>query len=150
MTQEEKQLLLKDLCARLPYGVQVFVEHDEYKQATLLGVDIKQFSIVFGGKNWSSTSNIEGHHVEQYKQIIKPYLRSMSSMTEKEKEEIGELLNASIEIDSDGNVTYFSGNDFTPLSDYQIYIDYLNSHHFDYRGLIEKGLALEAPKDMYK
>lgn len=133
MTQEEKELLLKDLCARLPYGVQVFVEHDKYAQATLLGVDIKQFSIVFGGNNWSSGCNIEGHHIEKYKQLVKPYLRPISSMTEEEKE------------------TYqmFFNEDGLLNTSVDTYLDWLLEGHFDYRGLIPMGLALEAPEGMY-
>ena len=134
MTKDEKTLLLQDLCARLPYGVQVFVEHDKYAQATLLGVDIKQFSIIFGGNNWSSISNIEGHHIEQYKQLIKPYLRPMSSMTEEEREEERKLW----------DIVTTTRNDL-----HYLYTVFLLSHHFDYRGLIDKGLALPATEDMY-
>ena len=129
MTQEDKELLMKDLCARLPYSVQVYVERDKYAQATLLGVDTKQFSITFGGSNWSSTSNIEGHHIEQYKQLIKPYLRPMSSMTKEEEIEWYEDVTTTLDCDKQ--------------------IDFYNKYHFDYRGLIEKGLALEAPENMY-
>ena len=65
---------------------------------------------------------------------IKPYLRPMSSMTEEEKYEFNELPTISSSIQS------LSINE----------IDFLNAHHFDYRGLIEKGLALEASEGMYK
>jgi len=64
-----------------------------------------------------------------------PYLRPISSMTEKEKEDFG------IPFTSEGLVT---------LADTVECMDWLNAHHFDYHGLIEKGLALEAPKDTYK
>ena len=138
MTQEEKQLLLKDICGRIPYGVQVFVERDKCAQATLLGVDVKQFSIVFGGNNWSSTSNIEGHHIEQYKQIIKLYLRPMTSMTEEEDKEFWKIVD-NYGSDTDAFDGFELGDD----------VDWLNAHHFDYRGLIEKGLALKAPEGMY-
>ena len=66
---------------------------------------------------------------------IKPYLRPISSITEEEKEYFG------IPFTSEGLVT---------LTDTVECMDWLNAHHFDYRGLIEKGLALEAPKGMYK
>lgn len=131
MTQEQKELLLKDLCARLPYGVQVFVEHDKYSQATLFGVNTKQFSIVFGGNNWSSTSNIEGHSIEQYRQLVKPYLRPMSSMTDEEKKEYD---------------SYACFNGFSACS---AITDWLIYKHFDFRGLIPMGLALEALEGMY-
>jgi hypothetical protein len=137
MTQEEKELLLKDLCGRLPYGVIVKMNNPNYVPTKLTVVNIETELIEL-----KTTRDVP---VGTYK----PYLRPMSSMTEKEKQEISKLLDVSIEIDSDGDIIYSSGSCFVPCSDYQIYIDYLNSHHFDYRGLIEKGLALEAPEGMY-
>lgn len=132
MTQEEKELLLKDLCARLPYGVMV----------DRLGVPHKVLSI--------KTDSIEidrGEYMPApyYLDEIKPYLRPKSSMTEEEKVEYDQLCYNCQEQDSvDYNITQL---DRTQL----IYvIDWLNSHHFDYRGLIEKGLALEAPEGMYQ
>lgn len=110
MTKEEKQLLLlKDLCARLPYGVRVKLNGRREKS--------NQLTI-----NWLYTYS---RHIED----IKPYLRPMSSMTDKEKDEYDRLVmrNASWVVD-----------------------DWLNSHHLDYRGLIPKGLALEATEGMYK
>jgi hypothetical protein len=71
------------------------------------------------------------HIMNFYQWEIKPYLRPMSSMTEEEKKELWELLKK-----------LGMASDIKRL-------DWLNAHHFDYRGLIEKGLALEAPKGMY-
>ena len=116
MTQEEQQLLLKDLCARLPYGVKINVNGEE-DTLLELGVDT----------GWVNAS----YDIED----IKPYLRPISSMTEDEKEEYDKLFT----IHSQGE-TYCENWEW---------IDFMNSHHFDYRGLIEKGLALEAPEGMY-
>lgn len=113
MTQEDKQLLLKDLCARLPYGVKVKANNSV---------------IVLDSPNLFTFQT----HLEI---IFKPYLRPMSSMTEEEKEDFG------VPFTSEGLVT---------LSDTVECMDWLNAHHFDYRGLIEKGLAFEAPEGMYK
>ena len=117
MTQEEKQLLLKDLCARLPYGVKVnFRSNIE----VLCEVHIYQ-----------SVQTVVGERGILYDidmPNVKPYLRPMSSMTEEEYEEFGY------------DVLRYTPREF----------DWLNKHHFDYRGLIEKGLALEAPEGMYK
>ncbi len=113
MTQEEKQLLLKDLCARLPYGVIV--------------------------QDRNGTHTLIPGNTELGTEYIKPYLRPMSSMTEKEEKDYILLSNHCI-VTSIGFVRIEA----------QILIDWLNEHHFDYRGLIEKGLALEAPKDIYK
>lgn len=105
MTQEEKQLLLKDLCARLPYGVKVDVN---FYYAT------KELSCGL----------IQDLFLDE--KSLRPYLRPMSSMTDEECKEVGK------------HITIYDT------------VDWMNEHHFDYHGLIEKGLALEAPEGMYK
>jgi len=132
MTKEEKELLFKDLCARLPYGVIVHLVYDENT--------IVDREMGLGSLHDIMFDNAEG----------KPYLRPMESMTEEEKNEISRLLDASVEIDSDGDVTYLVCCVCIPCSDYQIYTDYLIAHHFDYRGLIPMGLALPAKEGMYQ
>ena len=116
MTQEEKQLLLKDLCARLPYGIKCRFETtvDTYKTIELSREGTNGLLVDFDELYcyWFN----EG--------FILPYLRPMSSMTEEEKEE------------EENTVMMFLQ-------------DFYNAHHLDYRGLIENGLALEAPEDMY-
>ena len=113
MTQEDKQLLLKDLSGRLPYGVNCKMVDDEGEEIvdTLTGIKIEVFD--------------KGIITD-----IKPYLRPMSSMTDEEKEEFISFVNT--------NGCYIKTMDFC------------YAHHLDNRGLIEKGLALEAPEDMYK
>jgi len=118
MTREEKQLLLNDLCARLPYEVKI----DHFGVIRdLLGV-IPSFEIAMVGYNMN---DYEDSAIED----IKPYLRPMSSMNEEETDEYDRLVmcNASWVVD-----------------------DWLHKNHFDYRKLILKGLALEAPEGMYK
>ena len=109
MTQEEKELLLKDLCARLPYHP-IFKLKDGtmplYNVNTYVGV-IDCFPPI----------KIEDCRL---------YLRPMSSMTEEEKKELSHY---------DNSVQR---------------TDFFYSHHIDCRFMIEKGLALEAPKDIYK
>ncbi len=132
-TQEENQLLLIDLCARLPYHPIVYV--DENLPRLKLGVATRVWEYVAVDKP------------------CKPYLRPMSSMTEEE----------AVEIDSMGFAywTTMINNDLRSRGPMSLLdaiithhkmvklIDWLNAHHFDYRGLIEKGLALEAPEGMY-
>lgn len=84
---------------------------------------------------------------------FKPYLRSLSSITEEEKRELSKKYvwdiscgQIKIRYHSDG---YWDNNTKCPTSEYLRLFDWLNMHHFDYHGLIEKGLALEAPKGMY-
>lgn len=141
MTQEEKQLLLIDICARLPYG------NTEIK-VTEPTNDI--MGEVFVGRHICSTVDIEDFILGKY--IVRPYLRPMSSMTEGEYKEFCKI--SGLYKKEEGN--YFSnhlselGNSIITERVMVRTIDWLNSHQFDYRGLIEKGLALEAPKDMYK
>lgn len=147
MTKEDKDLLLKDLCPRLPYGVMCDIS--KYKETyynSNLGHDIYRQVLhpvrVTGYHNGLITFDsleIDSISVSHDLDKFKSYLRPMSSMTEKECREYYVLCHS--EEDSYGHVYYYD----TVES-----IDWLIEHHFDYRGLIEKGLALEAPEDMYK
>ena len=128
MTQEDKELLLKDLCARLPYGIKASyygVEEecetwDEIECVTLDGyVDIGQYSLP-----------IEG---------IKPYLFPLSSMTEEQKK----YLKDRFCYDWDGE-PYDLRKCQIEIGDTDELIDWFNKNHFDYRVLIEKGLAIDA------
>ena len=119
MTKENKELLFKDLCARLPYNVicQVeFRENGKYNSKVMLLSGIFTDEAYFTTKGGSIYSN-------EYK----PYLFPLSSMTEEEK-----LMYEGLMIGTD-NISYMLD-----------VIDWLNAHHFDYRGLIEKGLAIDA------
>lgn len=132
MTQEQKQLLLKDLSARLPYKVKV--EAFPYVDPQILcSIDPirKEFRLDFGQYRNIFATNWVG---EEYS-IVKPYLRPMSSMTEEEEKQYSETCFYSHEI-----------GDIPSLETF----DWLIAHHFDFRGLIEKGLAFEAPEGMYK
>jgi hypothetical protein len=127
MTQEEKQLLFKDLFGRLPYGVMAenILNHEIFDLSKYL------------------------HCLPVALENFKPYLRPMSSITEEEENEwsglnIDPLLEA-------------VGKPHTRIEDLMLRaksqykpLDWLNEHHFDYRGLIPMGLALEAPEGMYK
>jgi hypothetical protein len=126
MTQEEKKLLLKDLCARLPYKVEVYYS-ETVPISTLKTINSEKGTcIVYDHSQWDRNSKF---HIEE----IKPYLRPMSSMTEKERQEYNKIMFQSERYEND----------------YAADVDWLNAHHFDYRGLIKKGLSIEAPKGMY-
>lgn len=118
MTQKEKELLLKDLCGRLPYGVKI----TDGLHITTLKVRI----------DTAPATLAQFIHSDG----LKYYLRPMSSMTEEEHEEYKSLFELF------GKIPVIKQNDK--------YFDFINSHHFDYRGLIPMGLALEAPEGMYK
>jgi hypothetical protein len=141
MTQEDKKLLLKDLCGRLPYGVQCLVNFNDGTKHIM--------TLKTGLPNSFGMWEFYNKKYSVYSDNFKPYLRSMSNMTEEEIHEFQEILGSDIEVGYGFvNILYSSVHTFSFL-ELQALFDWLNAHHFDYRGLIEKGLAIEAPKDMY-
>lgn len=126
MTQEEKTLLLKDLCARLPYGIVVKTTRGN---SNLWSVEVCM------NKQYICLTDVGSELMEN----VKPYLRPLLSMTEKEKEEQSKIVIQSMSCSLDN-----SESATTMLN------DWLLSKHFDVRGLISKGLALEALEGMYK
>ena len=136
MTQEDKELLLKDLCARLPYGVKVesvFINPDskEHKSCGIEVFDATSILMINDGLG-----------------EFKPYLFPLSSMTEVQKQEFLSVAGYERREEDCGRhtETYYYDmvgheNTLYPNCDD---IDWLNKNHFDYRGLIEKGLAIDA------
>ena len=133
MTEQDKELLLKDLCSRLPYGVKAKVETTDSN-----GNEIKDDGVlnsVFIDEYGKAYICIDGCEYEL--DDVKPYLRPMSSMSKEEK-----AIYSNYKIVVRGLGIVFEYNlDFVT--------EWLLKHHFDYRGLIEKGFALEAPEGMY-
>ena len=153
MIQEHKELLLKDLCGRIMYGVKCTV-YEDASVHTLYGVlpDNVYNELYFGELDWKEC---DGFADVQY---CKPYLFPLSSMTEEQMEELKELCDM-----------------YTPDDDYHPYaykgikvlykhvlddnyefnfkidvINWFNKNHFDYQGLIEKGMAIDATnKNIY-
>lgn len=116
MTQEEKQLLFKDLSARLPYHVRckIWLKYRVTEEGSL---DLEH--------NYGDVLK----HAFYYNDIkeIKPYLRPMESLTDEEEEEYEEVIRGSFEKQ----------------------LEFYLRNHLDFRGLIPKGLALEALDGMY-
>jgi hypothetical protein len=126
----QKELLLIDLSARLPYDPIVYV--DENLPRLKLGAATRVWEYIAVDKP------------------CKPYLRPMSSMTREERCEIQGIIGKDVEILDDFiNIVDSSRKRFSFLELQAVY-DWLNKKMFDYRGLIDKGLALEASEDMYK
>ena len=123
MNERDKQLLFKDLCARLPYHirVKVWLEDGDTEEGPL---DLQH--------NYGDVL-LDAFYYNKITKI-KPYLRPMSSMTEEE-----DMHRCAFLDDIEGGVEEAIPN----------YIDFLNEHHFDYNGLIPMGLAIEAPEGMY-
>ena len=142
MTQEQKYLVLKDLCARLPYGVAV-----KFKVNEVAAIEEKftyvvngEYSYITNGKSYLTLDIIKAlfnNHLDE----IKPYLFPMSSMTVEQRKEYESLCIK--ETSECGDLTgFFYTEDY--YYDTAESIDYLNKNNFDYRGLIEKGLAIDA------
>ena len=142
MTQEEKQLVIKDLSARLPYGVMVLVKGEKYFNET--------------NESYIVTLSFGTYLFDDEDITLVPYLRPMSSMMQGEWEEMTALIYPYGRInrnpDNKNELLLWlnaEGNEM-PIILINNVFSWLNSHHFDYRGLIPMGLALEAPEGMYK
>lgn len=118
MTKEDKDLLLHDLCARLPYRVRGNYQNSDdelLRRVTIVYRYLEPNGMVMTGD-------------------IKPYLFPISSMTSKQRAELSMLV----------------ANEYDMLKSFLIEIEFYHKHHFDYRGLIEKGLAIDATgKNIY-
>ena len=139
MTQKDKELLLKDLTARLPYGVKI--ELSWWDMGEWISIDT-----TLEPKCIEELLNDEDGDIE-----INPYLFPLSSMTEEQEKEIQEITGnpdyACITRKTDGLELWLNFIDTDPTiwldAIFEVQ-DYLNKNHFDYRGLIEKGLAIDA------
>lgn len=121
MTQNEKDLLLKDLCARLSYGIKVLCLRDfNHTCYNLKMIDIEDNEVYL---------TIDEPYTNRYAEIktIKPYLFPLSSMTEEQNLEYLQIC--------------MGGNSYVPTS---ASFDWCDKNHFDYRGLIPMGLAIDA------
>ena len=132
MTQEDKELLLKDLSGRIPYGLRLKIgDYSDYK---LIGIVITDEHPI----KLEVIENGTPYKIEVSSDIIKPYLRPMSSMTEEEYKELKSISSYY------GFAPYEFIGDWCP--NYEM-TDWLNAHHFDYRNLIERGLAIEVTEE---
>ena len=132
MTQKDKELLLKDLCSRLPYGVKGL--HRGEKRELLVMDSFGSYQ-VNEYDAWFDLNSV----------IFKPYLFPLSSMTDEEQEELKQE-------HSKDEMLYIECLERTAKGDNSMRgkvithyaMDWCNKNHFDYRGLIEKGLAIDA------
>lgn len=115
MTQEQKDLLLKDLCARLPYGVKV-----QYEDG------IFTIDYISGMYEEIKLNTPDRYTIDVLE--VKPYLFPLSSMTEEQEKEYNDL----------------NCYELGLFPHVEAALDYLIENHFDYRGLIDDGLALDA------
>lgn len=152
MTQEDKEILLIDLCARLPYGVKcrVFLDIDNYIINESDKYSDSQLETINCLSETCTFTHLIGYNFGKFSiEHVKPYLRPMSSMTEEECDMVEEILgdNCIFDFMSNGDIILKQGQ-FPQKKLAKLY-DYYNSIYIDYRGLIPIGLALEAPEGMY-
>ena len=125
MKQEDKEILIRDLCGRLPYGVKAYIKNwsnlsRKYYEGVYIVESIDpSLNSILANSERSSVDVIVGY--DDYE--IKPYLFPLSSITKKRLEELSEYID---------------------IKNAYVAVDLLNSHHIDYRGLIEKELAIDA------
>ena len=124
MTREERELLFKDLCSRLPYGVKLQKTYDTSDPVELYLIDLGHHTVKFYKYKGEGITICDVGDIERFGQLrFKPYLLPLSSMTKAQKK-------------------YIRDN-YTLGATHELF-DWLNENHFDYRGLIEKGLAIDA------
>ena len=134
MTQEDKGLLLKDLCARLPYGVKVaffnedLTHHSEPK--TLIGIEC------INNLNYSRLEDEDGNTT--IVEFVKPYLFPLSSMTEEQCYKLSSICSGFQDC-----WKYIKTPIPLSICNFE-QIDWFHKNHFDYRGLIPMGLAIDA------
>ena len=132
MTEEQRQLLIKDLCGRLPYGVNILHVKDG-----IIGV-LSTINIYVEGREQKLKCSTpffgeDNVPIEEFK----PYLYPLSSMTEEQRSMLEDW-------DMNGPMLDISGERQVYIATNSRIIDWLNKHYFDYRGLIEQGLAIDA------
>lgn len=139
MKQEDKDLLVKDLCSRLPYGVKVQTTYINQKTKEKNDIGIDTLSTV------EISMLIEGY--EEHK----PYLFPLSSVTEEQVNELFSIFELDETLEDDyikvnevTGITFLLRNGFDVEEHLEKLMDWLNKYHFDYRGLIPKGLAIDA------
>ena len=123
MTKENKELLMKDLSCRIPYGVIVKIDG--------MPKNVKLTSVSYYGEVGVNNGSSYLYPISE----VKPYLFPLSSMTKEQEKEYEETFGVVINID-DGTVFEEDKTEHT--------LDWLNKNHFDYRWLIADGLAIDA------
>ena len=149
MKKEDKILLVKDLCSRLPYGVMVCHLASEFS-GVLHEISVlhmyegnsdsdKPDSIV----DYVADINFFGDGYPYEVEAFKPYLFPLSSISSEQLKEVSDILGKEVEVfDNYLNIVDHTRNTFSYL-ELDALFDWFNKNHFDYRNLIEKGLAID-------
>ena len=140
MTQKQKDLLIKDLCSRLPYDVKVKILSTE-TPVTVLSINPNGDTWVMGDTGYPFVIDWEN---------CKPYLFPLSSMTNEQLFEVSEILGKDVVIFSDYLLTINNCRKSFSYQELDTLFNWFDKNHFDYRGLIPMGLAIDATgKNIY-
>ena len=131
MIQEHKELLLKDLCARLPYGVMVKDELGRINKLVIGNADLVRL--------YYNDFSIYGEN-----SLSLPLLRPLSSITDEELHEVQEILGNGVEICNGFDIVEILQEKIFSFFELKAVFEWLLKNHFDYRGLIPMGLAIDA------
>ena len=123
MTQKDKDLLLKDLCTRLPYGIKAEIKYYD---------DVWKLLAIYTNGTTYATRDV-GYPIETCFEECKPYLFPMSSMTEEQCDELYAISELQLAFAPDMRIKVYKNT-----------IEWFLKNHIDYSGLIEKGLAIDA------
>lgn len=134
MTEEQKDLLLKNICSRLPYGVKISIP-DLWTQER----EIEILDEIFKGDDGLYRVNSKGQCIE----YIKPYLFPLSSMTEEQEKELNKVYSDEADLIAKHLKSDISGNVHTHRFNHQLSLNWYLKNHFDINGLIEMGLAID-------
>jgi hypothetical protein len=138
MTQTEKDLLLKDLCGRLPYRVKVQIKNEIVVLDSICDDDGYHFNFIGEDR--------EGVNIEN----IKPYLFPLSSMTEEQLYEVSQILGKDVAIFTDYLLTIDHRRRTFSYQELNALVNWFDKNHFDHRGLIPMGAAIDATgKNIY-
>ena len=134
MIQKQKEILLKDISARLPYGIKAEIKYYD---------GVYKLQAIYTNGTTYATRDV-GYPIETYFENCKPFLFPMSSMTEEQEKDI--FRNGTFFFDRHNTLCCFPKHnddcDYVTFEDYLEITEKLNKHHIDYRGLIDKGLAI--------
>lgn len=127
LTEQEETLLFNDICMRLTYGVKVAEMEDDALNGAYEVLSANKETMTIG-------FNTPSCLIRCYRnmEMVRPYLRPLSSMTKDEEKEYNKTLCI---IKGHGS--------FSTIESFE----YLLSHGFDVHDLIPKGLAIAVTKD---
>lgn len=150
MTQEDKELLLKDLCARLQYGVKIKLGNYDYQ---VIGYNPEKKELPL--RIWYYYKKNSKSYIDVYLEDYQPYLRPMSSMTKEETKELFKEIGFEFTCNTCGIPAHYNyefaeqikGIPTITNVEFIKVIDWLNKNMFDYRGLIPMGLAIAVTEE---